>query len=238
MIAPRWLLRGKRATLLVRSVPAGALVLVDGREVGTTPLAGLKMSQGSHEVKLTRTGYREATRRIRLAPGQKMTLALALVAAAELPAPPPPVAARMVPAESPPDQVDAPPLLSAAGELFPEKKVAIVAGAAVAAVPASAAPAAATAAPGPVSAAPAPGKPGRDIPAEAIVPPPAAAAAALQVSASVPLYKRWYFWGGAVTAATLLAVGVMAALPAQYTEKRDPSAACGGNCGVVVNHGP
>jgi len=52
--------------LLVRSTPAGARVLVDGRDRGRTPLALHELSRGTHHVRLERDGYAPEERRIAL----------------------------------------------------------------------------------------------------------------------------------------------------------------------------
>ncbi len=68
------------------------------------------------------------------------------------------------------------------------------------------------------------------------VPSAALEAPAQGVKDSRPLTSRWYFWGGAVAVAAVVAAGVVYALPAKYVEKRDPSSACGGPCGIVINN--
>ena len=65
--------------LLVRSTPAGALVFVDGREYGVTPVAVRDLSNGGHRVRVVRDGYAAAERRVVLTPSrpsQSLTIAL------------------------------------------------------------------------------------------------------------------------------------------------------------------
>ena len=50
--------------LLVRSTPAGALVFVDGQEYGPTPVAMRDLAAGGHRVRVVRSGYVAAERRI------------------------------------------------------------------------------------------------------------------------------------------------------------------------------
>jgi hypothetical protein len=65
--------------LLVRSTPAGALVFVDGRQYGVTPVAVRDLSNGGHRVRVVRDGYAAAERRVVLTPSrpsQSLTIAL------------------------------------------------------------------------------------------------------------------------------------------------------------------
>jgi hypothetical protein len=54
------------AGLLVHSVPAGALVSVDGTPRGTTPVAIRGLRLGTHTVSVSRPGYRDAERHLEL----------------------------------------------------------------------------------------------------------------------------------------------------------------------------
>ena len=219
----RWLQKSK-ATLELRSKTGGATVLLDGKEVGLTPLPPLKVDPGTHQLTLTKQGLADGTLTLQFKPGKKLKVALDLRppepedAVSASPAPPL-LVAEVVKAEAnekkgsaadlPPD--DGPPLITAAGDL-------------------------AGATPGPVK-------------AEAVAvkqlaatgPPPAAAPAEAVRSAPLPsgerpLAQRWWFWSGLAAAAVVLVAGVVYALPPQYVEKRDPAAACGGAaCGVIVN---
>jgi len=65
--------------LLVRSTPAGALVFVDGRGYGATPVAVRDLSSGGHRVRVVRDGYAAAERRVLLTPSrpsQSLTIVL------------------------------------------------------------------------------------------------------------------------------------------------------------------
>ena len=68
---PRWLKKGKLGTLAIRSPDAGAVVQVDGLDVGVVPLAPLQVSPGLHEVRLARPGFAELIQRVRVKPGAK-----------------------------------------------------------------------------------------------------------------------------------------------------------------------
>lgn len=66
--------------LLVRSSPAGARVLLDGKDVGATPLTLRALAFGSHTVRLTRTGFAAEERRITMSatqPAQSVVVDLA-----------------------------------------------------------------------------------------------------------------------------------------------------------------
>jgi serine/threonine-protein kinase len=56
--------------LLVRSSPAGARVLLDGKDVGATPITLRTLALGSHTVRLTRGGYTPEERRITMSVSQ------------------------------------------------------------------------------------------------------------------------------------------------------------------------
>ncbi|MGC9530187.1 MAG: DUF4384 domain-containing protein [Candidatus Bipolaricaulaceae bacterium] len=75
-----------RAVLRVETRPPGAEVWVDGRSVGTSPLAAT-VSPGTVEVKVAREGYRERVVEVELADGDERILSLTLQ-----PGPPPPSA--------------------------------------------------------------------------------------------------------------------------------------------------
>jgi len=50
---------------VIQSVPAGALVTVDGRRRGETPVT-LQVPLGKHDIQIARSGYVPATRRVEL----------------------------------------------------------------------------------------------------------------------------------------------------------------------------
>jgi len=66
--------------LLVRSTPAGARVVLDGRDVGETPLTLRNIPRGGHTVRIARDGYVADERRVVVSaasPMQSLTVALA-----------------------------------------------------------------------------------------------------------------------------------------------------------------
>jgi serine/threonine-protein kinase len=72
--------------LLVRSTPAGARVLVDGREYGLTPAVVRDLARGTHHVRLVRDGYAPIERRVVITadrPSQSMTIPLERAVAAQ-----------------------------------------------------------------------------------------------------------------------------------------------------------
>jgi hypothetical protein len=71
--------------VVVRSLPAGARVFVDGRDRGSTPATVTDLGRGEHRIRVVRDGYTAAERRIVLTPAQpsqslSVPLARALVA--------------------------------------------------------------------------------------------------------------------------------------------------------------
>jgi TonB family protein len=66
------------ARLTVRSEPDGAMVSVDGRVIGMTPLDQALLGPGRHEVRVERRGFRAQTRRIEAGAGQPLLVALRL----------------------------------------------------------------------------------------------------------------------------------------------------------------
>jgi hypothetical protein len=68
--------------VLVRSSPAGARVVLDGREVGMTPVTVRALSFGSHLVRVTRDGYIDDERRVSVSakrPAQSLIVELSRV---------------------------------------------------------------------------------------------------------------------------------------------------------------
>ena len=201
---PRWLKKGRLGTLSLKSATAGAVVQIDGLEVGAVPLGPVQLPPGKHEVRLSMPGFREQQQRFAIKAGQKATVALSLKAIKglpleETPAPPLPLpelkpAAKESPKLAAKAPADLPPPLLVAAVLPPRTAVAVTRLAV-----------------------------------------PAAATQSVASSDDRPLTRRWYFWGGAAAAATVLALGVVYALPARYVERRDPTQACGGPCGIVIN---
>ena len=65
--------------LLIRSTPAGARVVVDGRDVGETPVTVRDVARGAHTVRVARDGYVPGQRRVVVSaasPQQSLTIAL------------------------------------------------------------------------------------------------------------------------------------------------------------------
>jgi serine/threonine-protein kinase len=60
-----------------------AEVWVDGRPVGKTPLLGRRLRAGTHRIQLRRKGYRAASRRVVLRPGEREVVSLVLRPAAD-----------------------------------------------------------------------------------------------------------------------------------------------------------
>jgi protein kinase-like protein/PEGA domain-containing protein len=56
--------------LLVRSTPGAAVVTVDGRDVGTTPVVVRNLAAGVHRVRVARDGYLPDDRRVTIAPSR------------------------------------------------------------------------------------------------------------------------------------------------------------------------
>jgi len=93
--------------LMVRSAPAGARVIVDGRDRGASPASVSGLKQGEHRVRVLHDGYTAAERRVVLSTSQP-SLALT-VPLAKTPAPP--VAPK--PGSGQPAKADAAPKLGA-----------------------------------------------------------------------------------------------------------------------------
>jgi hypothetical protein len=75
--------------IVIRSEPSGALVTVDGRRVGETPLTLRDQPLGSHSVQVARRGYVPETRKVTLtsrAPAQTVSVPLKAGAAQTAPA--------------------------------------------------------------------------------------------------------------------------------------------------------
>jgi hypothetical protein len=65
------------ANLLVRTEPPGALVSVDGRPIGPSPV-GQELKGGTHQVEASQAGYLPARRKITVTPAEKLEIALTL----------------------------------------------------------------------------------------------------------------------------------------------------------------
>ena len=101
--------------IIVRSVPAGAAVTIDGKWRGRTPMTLDKMALGDHEVRVVQTGFEVATESVSLsarAPSRTLSLKLRRTArAAPPPVTPPapaPRATKPAPAAVPPTRAKGP----------------------------------------------------------------------------------------------------------------------------------
>jgi serine/threonine-protein kinase len=65
-------LQPARATLFLTSTPSEAAVLVDGREVGRTPLENLELEEGSHQIEVRRTGFVPWKTSVEARPGESL----------------------------------------------------------------------------------------------------------------------------------------------------------------------
>ncbi len=73
------------ATLAVSTKPAAALLLIDGAEAGTTPVAGIPVTEGTHDVELRLDGHETHRVRITITAGEQRDLGeIALRAMASL----------------------------------------------------------------------------------------------------------------------------------------------------------
>lgn len=68
----------KAASLLLVSTPDKVAVTIDNSDVGTTPLLLKNVTESDHEIKVTKSGYREKTVRIRTIKGYKLTASITL----------------------------------------------------------------------------------------------------------------------------------------------------------------
>jgi hypothetical protein len=69
---------GYTGSLGVASLPPGATVYVDGKEVGTTPLRVPAIDAGSHIVRIEREGYNHWTSAIRIVAGEQARVTASL----------------------------------------------------------------------------------------------------------------------------------------------------------------
>jgi hypothetical protein len=65
-------------SLTVESRPAGARVIIDGREAGRTPLTVPSLTPGDHAVRIDLDGYQPITTTTRVAPGARARVAVSL----------------------------------------------------------------------------------------------------------------------------------------------------------------
>jgi serine/threonine-protein kinase len=74
----RFVMEPLSAKLRVLSEPANAVVRVDGKPVGTTPLESLDLAPGRHDVRVERRGYSPATQAVEGKGGQTVEVSLRL----------------------------------------------------------------------------------------------------------------------------------------------------------------
>lgn len=74
--AVSWTLTANFALLDIQSRPDGAQVQVDGRGVGLTPITGLQVAPGRHEIKIADRCYQEVGQHVVLKAGDKRTVVL------------------------------------------------------------------------------------------------------------------------------------------------------------------
>ena len=60
------------------SRPAGAQVILDGRNVGRTPLSLAEVPEGPHAVRLDLTGFKQWSTTVEVMPGQRLRVAASL----------------------------------------------------------------------------------------------------------------------------------------------------------------
>ena len=66
------------ASVLVESRPSGATVFIDGKPIGTTPMAIPSVSVGSHAVRMEMSGHKPWTASVRVVAGEKNRIAASL----------------------------------------------------------------------------------------------------------------------------------------------------------------
>jgi PEGA domain-containing protein/tetratricopeptide repeat protein len=100
-------LRGRTGTLMITSNVDAAEVRIDGVVVGATPLAGIRVDAGRHDVILTKDG-RSTTQTVAVDGGEESRLSLDLAQRPAEPVPPPAPAPELVapPPQPPAEQVD------------------------------------------------------------------------------------------------------------------------------------
>ena len=71
-------LKPKYGALTIRTTPGEALVYVDGKARGASPLNILDLVSGGHEIRITKEGYNDLVQQVRVAPYAEDTLNLTL----------------------------------------------------------------------------------------------------------------------------------------------------------------
>ena len=83
--------RATTGTANFASTPAGATVFVDGKRAGTTPLNGLRLQPGEHDVSLILEGHERWSGAVKIVAGRRARVQTELVAVPEAPPTPEPV---------------------------------------------------------------------------------------------------------------------------------------------------
>jgi len=63
-----------KSKIAITSNVSGARVLIDGREVGTTPVSGVTLSPGSHRIRVEKKGFESYQKQIRVDPGRTFSM--------------------------------------------------------------------------------------------------------------------------------------------------------------------
>jgi hypothetical protein len=87
--------------------PAGARVLVDGRELGTTPLTEpLRVGPGTHVIEVRLDGFAELRREVTVAQGERVEIVAALTATGSTEVEPPPLPVAPLPEDQAVEEED------------------------------------------------------------------------------------------------------------------------------------
>jgi len=65
-------------SILVAGIPEGIRLFIDGEDVGTTPFKSSKLSEGNHEILLSKEGYEEKKLNLKAIKGYQLTLVVQL----------------------------------------------------------------------------------------------------------------------------------------------------------------
>jgi hypothetical protein len=112
-------LRPRLAYLEIQTDDAGSAVTVDGREIGTAPLARpVVVARGKHEIRVAKAGMADDVRSVSVIPGQKLRVVVRLAPVAEKAPAPVSSSISSVPAPSPAPPA-ASPAAATAGSVAP-----------------------------------------------------------------------------------------------------------------------
>lgn len=113
-------LRPKLAYLEIQTDDAGSAIAVDGREIGTAPLARpVVVARGKHEIRVAKAGMVDDVRSVSVIPGQKLRVVVRLAAVAEKAPAPATSSISSVPAPSPAPSAAASPVAAAGSPAAP-----------------------------------------------------------------------------------------------------------------------